>query len=108
MPEGRVIGRRGSRMVIYDIPRDKPDDKILAAIIAQNFGPEVERDSFKSQLRLVFKFSNRRATRDRNHWMCEVTPELRKNLMERLFVEAVGWMTFLVSQDATCVKALGM
>ena len=84
-----VVGRRRPRMVVYDIPMDRPDDEILEAIIAQNFGQEVERDSIKSQLRPVFKFSNRRAARDRNHWICEVSPELRKNLMERqrLFVD---------------------
>ena len=45
--------------------------------------------STANRLRPVFKFSNRRAARDRNHWICEVTPELRKNLMERqrLFVD---------------------
>ena len=60
-----------------------PWTEILEAIIAQNFGQEVERDSIKSQLRPVFKFSNRRAARDKNHWICEVSPKLRNNLMER-------------------------
>ena len=84
-----VVGRQRPQMFVYDIPMDRPDDEILEAIIAQNFGQEVERDSIKSQLRPVFKFSNRRAARDRNHWICEVSPELRKNLMERqrLFVD---------------------
>jgi Arginine methyltransferase-interacting protein, contains RING Zn-finger len=84
-----VTGRWRPRMVVYDIPMDRPNDEILEAIITQNFGQEVERDSIKSQLRLVLKFSNRRAARDRNHWICEVTPELQKNLTERqrLFVD---------------------
>ena len=44
---------------------------------------EVERDSL-SQLWPVFKYSYRRAARDRDQRRyCEVTTELRKNLMER-------------------------
>ena len=69
-----VVGRQRPWMVVYDISTNRPDDEILKAIIAQNFGQEVERGSIKSQLRPVFKFSNRRAARDRNHWICEVTP----------------------------------
>ena len=84
-----VIGRLRPRMVVYDIPTDRPDDKITEAIIAQNFGQEAERDSINSQLRRIFKFNNRRATRHRNSWISEVTLELRKNLMEsqRLFAD---------------------
>ena len=38
-----VVGRRRPWMVAYDIPMDRPEDEILEAIIAQNFGQEVER-----------------------------------------------------------------
>ena len=38
-----VVGRWRPRMVVYDIPMDRPDDEILEAIIAQNLSKKLRR-----------------------------------------------------------------
>jgi len=78
-----ILGRRRPRMVVYDLPADKPDEEVLDTIMSQNFPDLPENNTVRKELSPVHKFSTTRTAKGKRHWVCEVSPALRKVLMDR-------------------------
>ena len=78
--ETEVLEKRRPRIVLYDIPTNMSAPEVQEAIIAQNFKDENAR-GIKEQLLPKFKLG--RKHQERENWVCEVEPELRKRLLEK-------------------------
>ena len=80
----KVMGRHIPHMVVYDLPRDRPEGEVLNTILSQNFADQPEKDIVMKELTLVHKFSITRTTRGKGYWICEVSPAFRRVLLDRI------------------------
>jgi len=78
-----ILGRRRLLVVVYDLPADKPDEEVLDTITSQNFSDLPENNTVRKELSPVHTFSTTRTAKGKRHWVCEVSPALRKVLMDR-------------------------
>lgn len=78
----RNSGSRLPRLFLYDVPRAMADEEVMECIRGQNL-EGVSSESFNKEFKLLFKTGAKEGSNPSCHWVVEVSPTLRKKLIDR-------------------------
>lgn len=94
------------RIIFYDVCRKLTESEVKSQMYKQNFEPEMEQDKFTASFGRGFRSGPKKG--ETLHWVFEVTPDLRKDLLRKQKVY-VDWARCKVSDYtsvARCSKCL--
>ena len=98
----RNTGSRQPRLFIYDVPRAMADEEIFECIRGQNL-EGVSKDDFSKEFKLLFKTGPREGNSLTCHWVVEVSPTLRKKLIDRPRIY-VDWTSCRIRDYASVTR----